>query len=341
MSVPPIKKNVASQTFPLNVFDSDNAIVTTPTIAAGDFVIYADFVSKGNLTVAEDPASSGLLKASPTQDQTNGDLLSVKVEDQAGSEWESHWVHIWTIPSGSQLTDLATSAALAVVDANIDTNGVVVNSLTTAAKALVQTEAEDALRTYDLDHLIETSAGSEEPTDGTYLDQIMHKASGQTFDATTDSLEAIRDTLSSSSITTVAAVSGDTVTVVPYTTWEFSLDGLSDLSDAAANGVVFTVKRKHSDADSAAILQVQEGVGLLVWNGASTGLTAANASLTVESGEDEITVLVKASQTAIAELRDLVYDIKKIITTGTDADQMSTGTFHIADEAVTRKVATS
>ena len=337
MSVPPIKKNVASQTFPLNVFDSDNAIVTTPTIAAGDFVIYADFVSKGNLTVAEDPASSGLLKASPTQDQTNGDLLSVKVEDQAGSEWESHWVHIWTIPSGSQLTDLATSAALAVVDANIDTNGVVVNSLTTAAKALVQTEAEDALRTYDLDHLIETSAGSEEPTDGTYLDQIMHKASGQTFDATTDSLEAIRDTLSSSSITTVAAVSGDTVTVVPYTTWEFTIDGLSDLTGAKANGVFFTVMEKYTDADSAAILQVQEGVGLLYINGVAA--TAADGSLTVAAGEDEITVHVNADATAIAEKRNLVYDIKMIITDNDDADQMATGTFHIAHEAVTRDLA--
>ena len=45
------------------------------------------------------------------------------------------------------------------------------------------------------------------------MNQIMHKDSNETYSAATDSLEAIRDTLSSSSITTVAAVSGSTVTV--------------------------------------------------------------------------------------------------------------------------------
>lgn len=69
-----------------------------------------------------------------------------------------------------------------------------IGSLNTQAKADVQAEAEEALRTYDLDHLIETTAGVEEPTDGTYLDQIMHKDATQTFDATTDSLEGAVDT---------------------------------------------------------------------------------------------------------------------------------------------------
>lgn len=191
----------------------------------------------------------------------------------------------------------------------------------------------------NLDHLAKTTAGSTEPADGTWLDQIMHKAAGQTFDAATDSLEAIRDTLSSSTVTTVAAVSGSTVTVVPYTTWEFTIDGLADLTGAAANGVFLTVKEKHTDADSAAILQVQEGVGLLYINGAAA--TAADGSLTVAAGEDEITVVVNADVTGIAEKRNLVYDIKAVITANDDADQMATGTFHIAHEAVTRRLTTS
>lgn len=60
--------------------------------------------------------------------------------------------------------------------------------------AQVQSEVQDALEANDLDHLIEITAGVEEPTDGSYLDQIMHKSAGQTFDPTTDSLEALRDT---------------------------------------------------------------------------------------------------------------------------------------------------
>jgi hypothetical protein len=59
--------------------------------------------------------------------------------------------------------------------------------------AEVQSEVQDALEANDLDHFIQVTAGVEEPTDGSYLDQIMHAGVGQTFDATTDSLEALRD----------------------------------------------------------------------------------------------------------------------------------------------------
>lgn len=242
---------------------------------------------------------------------------------------------------GDTLEDL--SDEIAVVDGNVDavlldtgTTGVVVNTLTAGGKAEVQAEAEDALEAYDLDHLIEVTAGAEEPTDGSYLDQIMHKDAAQNFDPTTDSLEAIRDALSSTTITTVATVVGDAVTVVPYTTWEFTLGDLPDLSDAAANGVIFTVKVKPADADSAAILQVQEGVGLLVLNGSST-VTAAKASLTVAGTEIAITIHLNADQTGLPE-QDLTWDIKKIITDTDDADQVASGTFHISDDAITKKL---
>ena len=69
-----------------------------------------------------------------------------------------------------------------------------VTGLNDLSAAQVNTEVDTALTDIDLDHLIQVSAGAEEPTDGSYLDQVMHKDAGQTFDPTTDSLEAIRDT---------------------------------------------------------------------------------------------------------------------------------------------------
>lgn len=60
-------------------------------------------------------------------------------------------------------------------------------------KGQVNTECDTALSDVDLDHLIQVSAEAEEPTDGSYLDQVMHKNASQTFDAATDSLEAVRD----------------------------------------------------------------------------------------------------------------------------------------------------
>lgn len=97
-----------------------------------------------------------------------------------------------TLASADYVVTTDTLAAVTTVTnlTNAPTNG----DLTATMKASVQTEADTALASIDLDHLIEVTAGAEEPTDGSYLDQIMHKGAGQTFDATTDSLEALRDT---------------------------------------------------------------------------------------------------------------------------------------------------
>jgi len=76
----------------------------------------------------------------------------------------------------------------------------------------VQSEVQDAIEANDLDHLIEVSAGAEEPTDGSYLDQVMHSGAGQTFDPTTDSLEALRDHIGDGTNLTEAGGDGDHLT---------------------------------------------------------------------------------------------------------------------------------
>lgn len=139
--------------------------------------------------------------------------------------------------------------------------------------------------------------------------------------------DEVVDALSGASVEIAATVVGDTITVYNYTTWEFTLENLPDLSDAAANGVLFTVKARESAADSSAMLQVQEGVGLLYINGAAG--EAAKATLTVGGTEDSITVSVVADQTGVDMVRDLYWDIKKIITTITDADVVARGRMDI------------
>jgi len=58
----------------------------------------------------------------------------------------------------------------------------------------VNAEVDTALSDIDLDHLIQVAAGAENPTVDSYLDQILNKNGSQTFDPSTDSLEAIKDT---------------------------------------------------------------------------------------------------------------------------------------------------
>jgi len=169
---------------------------------------------------------------------------------------------------------------------------------------------------------------------------FLHKDGNKTFSAATDSLEAISNALANPGVTTVTVLDGNKISVVPYTTWEFTLTGLTDLSGALANGVFFTVKELQSSADTAAILQVQEGVGLLRWNGAAAA-DASKATLTVGVGETSITVHVNASVTAITGPNTYVWDVKIVSTEGEDADQIATGQFYLTNEAVTRKLTTS
>lgn len=67
-----------------------------------------------------------------------------------------------------------------------------VTELDTQAKADVRAEVDDALEAIDLDHLSKI-ADAPLPTIGSNLDLIMNADGGQTFDRSTDSLEAISD----------------------------------------------------------------------------------------------------------------------------------------------------
>ncbi len=74
--------------------------------------------------------------------------------------------------------------------ANVNDKGVL-NDLSAAD---VNAEVDAALADIGLDHLIQASAGAEKPTIGSYLDMMMNKDSNQTYDQSTDSMEALRDT---------------------------------------------------------------------------------------------------------------------------------------------------
>ncbi len=200
--------------------------------------------------------------------------------------------------------------------ADTGTDGVVVANLTTAAKALVQTEAEDALKAYDLDHLIETTAGSEKPTDGTYLDQIMNKDVNQAFDATTDSLEAIRDTLASSGITVVSAVDGGTITIRTHNTLVASLT-VGSLT--GYKKLWLTVKNAKTDTDTSALIQVAKYAtgtdGLLYLNGAApaTPILSTDSSIAiVTEATGAITWTLKAAAAALllGDRKDLYGEVK-------------------------------
>lgn len=67
----------------------------------------------------------------------------------------------------------------------------------------------DVFTSYRLQELISTSAGVTPPVIGSWMDKILNKSGAQTFDPTTDSLEALRDSGTGPTIAQIAAAVWD------------------------------------------------------------------------------------------------------------------------------------
>ena len=146
------------------------------------------------------------------------------------------------------------------------------------------TELTAAFTDLDLDHLIQVTAGSEKPTDGSYLDQIMNKDGSQTFSASSDSLEALSDRLTRSA----AAGSTDAYELTCFRGDSYvsdadnAIEGLGDISDRTSLWIV--VKKSTALTDNQATLFCEETAGITRLNGAAYG-TPGNSVITV-SDED-------------------------------------------------------
>lgn len=115
-------KRATAYRFTVSLFArSDNQIKITPTLAAGDVKVSKDNGATANITTlpAESPASSGILQVDLSATEMTADLVTVIFRDAAGAEWNDVAVNI--APSTVQMADLATAAALTVVDDFLDT----------------------------------------------------------------------------------------------------------------------------------------------------------------------------------------------------------------------------
>ena len=109
MAFPLLRKNTGGQYVRgFSVFKS-GARVLAPPIESGDFVALVDDVEIGPITVVEIPVGSGMLRASPSQAMTNGEMLTVKCHDQtATAAWDDINV---SIPIGILTIDDLLAAA--------------------------------------------------------------------------------------------------------------------------------------------------------------------------------------------------------------------------------------
>jgi tetrahydromethanopterin S-methyltransferase subunit F len=134
------------------------------------------------------------------------DLIGASVALESGG-------NLATIAGKLPTNYIMGSAVLTAKDDEIDAIKAITDLLTLAA---INAEVDTALADVDLDHMVKTTIGAGKPTVGTLMDKVLNKSGSQTFDPTTDSLEAVRDNMAGADSAAIAdavwdeAVSGHT-----------------------------------------------------------------------------------------------------------------------------------
>lgn len=147
-------------------------------------------------------------------------------------------------------------------------------------------------------------------------------------------------TLTQSAASVVAAVSGSNITVRRGDYTSIALTGLGAIP-AGRTGLWFTVKEDpEGDADTAAIIQVEETKGLLYLNGAAG--TAAQATLTVDDeAAGNITIVLTDTATAqLSVYAGIDYDVQYLDASGA-AITMTAGMFTVTADSTRAIVAPS
>lgn len=137
-------------------------------------------------------------------------------------------------------------------------------------------------------------------------------------------------TLTQSAASVTSAVSGSTITQYRGTRWSMTIT----IADCTGYSKLwFTVKEDQNHADTSALVQVEltapaAGTDGLQYINKAAATTAANASITVNSGTS-ITVMVKGVETAkLTPGTGLYYDVKAIINSD-GPDLLGEGSFTI------------
>ncbi len=140
-------------------------------------------------------------------------------------------------------------------------------------------------------------------------------------------------TLTQSAASVAATVAGSTITAIRGDTLSAALTGLGALTNYSK--LWFTVKSDEADTDATAQVQIELAGGLLYINGVAA-TTAANGSITInDESTGDVTILLKAPETAKLSPGSYYYDIQILRSTGILVSTLTSGMFVVAAD-VTR-----
>lgn len=119
--------------------------------------------------------------------------------------------------------------------------------------------AYGALTSLNLDKLAKVTAGATNPATGSWMDKLMNKDGSQTFDPSTDSLEAIRD----------GGSGGPTASQIADAVWDEVLDGSHAVSSSSGQ----RVKDIHGKLPTGTISDFDESTNNVNLNASQSGVT--------------------------------------------------------------------
>ncbi len=142
-------------------------------------------------------------------------------------------------------------------------------------------------------------------------------------------------TLTMTAASAVAAISGSTLSIRRGDTYELSLTGLGNIS--TRDKLWFTVKAKQSDQDHAALILVEETLGLVYSNGV-VAATSGNGAITIDDAvAGDITIKIDEAETKkISPQNNIYYDVQWRSAAG-DVHTLTSGACHIVAD-VTRRI---
>ncbi len=282
--------------------------------------------------------------------EMNADNVLIVFSDQAGSEWCDKSFLIQTVASnqfddlstfnaGSDTVDVgkisgdstaANNAELFFDDTGFDASNSTIGTVTNVTGLNDPSAADIADAVWDEALSGHTGAGStgealdDASTTGVSAASVADAVWDEQKSAHTTSGsfgEEVQAHATSSEVTqaTIAAnalQSSGTVSIHRGDSYSGSFSNLGDLSGRSK--LWFTIKSSKDDADSAALVQIEEGSGLLYINSGAAGVSGNGVITVTDANNGDITVTLDEVETAkLSENSDLVYDIQLLTTGGT------------------------
>lgn len=272
---PPVKN--AAYTIYAYFMDSDGAILSSPTIAAGDIKVQKDGGAAANLATTPTVAN-GLVPIVLSAAEMNADAVNVIAQDAAGDEWIDQ---AWAIKTaGATLDSLVTDVA--ELETGLGVLAVAYGNLNTQVATTGVALKNDALSASKITQ-----------------DAVAKIAAGINYSVV--------------AIAPDGALAGGKITIRAHDSFTVPLvvGSIADYSE-----LYFTVKSATTVADAAATVHISESAGLeYIVGGVAT--TPANGSILVSSAATgAMTVTLDEVETAKLVAGNYVYGVKKITASG-------------------------